>query len=372
MIVLVLLDMVEFKRLRTDLLNTLVLPIAVTFIFWLIYGLVKSGEYGPLALLHSGGHVESLIEVIFNKIPGELQLVSNLLNLFLVLFYPITGLVGFLHRWLMVYPLITSASVATVVFNLYFLISKANEKYHGFRFLMAIFILCIMMVSILTIGTNTRFTFFLYPILLLLTIGSIKQLSDKFLRGGLTAATATLCIFILIFMMSKDFNLNHILNIDSAKINFRQEYNTRLTSHYIMRRDYKGVAEFIEAQAKDDDLVISAHQTLHYYTRKVNYILFGNKNQRQFPNYTACKGKKERWTNADLIYKTEQLFDLIEHSKNDIWIVVNISNPKYARYDEAEVIKRYKDKLFFTAQDGILGVFKLEKAAVNAQIDSRD
>jgi hypothetical protein len=126
-----------------------------------------------------------------------------------------------------------------------------------------------------------------------------------------------------------------------------------------MRRDYKGVAEVIEANAKEGDLVISAHQTVHYYTKKVNNIFFGYKN-KQFRSYTACKGEKDSWTNADLIYKIEQLLDLIQHSKTNIWIVVNIAKP---RYDEAEVIQRFRDKLFFEAEDGILGVFKLNQDA---------
>jgi ABC-type antimicrobial peptide transport system permease subunit len=268
----------------------------------------------------------------------------------------------------MAYPLIIIVSGAIMAFHLYFLISNASVKYHGNRLLFAIFILCTMIVSLMNIGTGTRFTFFLYPILLLLTIVSIKQLSEKFLRAGFTARIATLCIFISIFVVSKDFNLNHVLNIDSPEINFRKAYDRQLTGHYIMRRNYKTVAGLIEDNAKEGDLVVSAHQTVHYYTKKVNYILFGFKNGH-FNDYTSCNGEKDSWTKVDLIYTTKQLFNLIEHSKNDIWIIINIANP---RYDEAEVLKRYKDKLFFTANDGILGVFRLDKAAKNARIGSRD
>jgi hypothetical protein len=335
------------------------MPILANFIFWVIFGLVNSGDYGPLAVLSSGGHVEKLIEKLFNKIPGELQIISGSLNLFLVLFYPLIGLLGIFYKWLTVYPLMLLALGAILVFNLYFLIPKADGQYEGHRFLFAVFILNVMMVGILNIGTGTRYTFFIYPVFLLLALVCIKQLCEKFLGSGLKPKIATLTVFISIFVVSNDFSLNHLLHIDSAKINFRQVYNPYLTTHFIMRRDFKGVAEFIEAHAKDGDLVISSHHVVHYYTKKVNYFLFGNKNV-QFRAYTACRGKKDRWTNTALIYKTEQLLDLIEHSKTNVWVVVNIAEP---RYDEAEVIQRYRDKLFFTAQDGILGVFKLDKDA---------
>jgi hypothetical protein len=358
-IILMLFDLVEPKQLKSDLLKTLVIPILVNLIFWIIYGLANSGEYGPLAVLSSGGHVERLIEKLFNKIPGELQIISNSLNLLLVLFYPLIGLLGIFYKWLMVYPLILLALGAFLVFNSYFLIPKGDGRYAGHRFLFAVFILNVMMVGSLNIGTGTRYTFFIYPVFLLLALVGIKQLSEKFLGSGLTSKIATLGVFMSIFVVSNDFSLKHLLHIDSAKINFRQVYNPYLTTHFIMRRDYKGVAEFIKAHTKEGDLVISGHQTLHYYTKRVDYILFGNKNA-QFPAYTACRGKKDRWTNTALIYKTDQLLDLIEHSKTTVWIVVNIAEP---RYDEAKAIQRYRDKLFFTAQDGILGVFKLDKDA---------
>ena len=356
-LVLLLLDRIEPVRFKADLLKPLVLPIAANLIFWMIYALANSGEFGPMAILMSGGHPEALAEKIFNNLPVKFKPFSNLINIFIVLFYPIIGLLGILYKWLMVYPLIILALGAIIVFNIYFLIQKTDKKLEGLRFLLAIAILNITMVSCLNLRTGTRFTFFLYPIFLLLALVSIKQLADNFLRDGLKAKIATACIFISIFIITEDFNFNHVLNIDSAKINFRKNYGHELTRHYIMRRDYKGVAEVIEANAKDGDLVISAHQTVHYYTEKVNYIIFGYKN-RQFRSYTACKGKKDSWTGANMIYQIDQLLDLTKHSNNNIWIVVNIAKP---RYDEAEVIQRYKDKLFFEAQDGILGIFKLNQ-----------
>jgi hypothetical protein len=312
-----------------------------------------------MAILISGGHPEALAEKVLNNLPGKLKAFSNMVNTFIVFFYPIIGLVGILYKWLLVYPLIILASGTIIVFNIYFLIQKTDKKLEGPRFLLAIFILSVIMVSCLNLSTGTRFTFFLYPVLLLLALVSIKQLCDKLLRGGSTAKVATACIFLFIFIITEDFNLNHVLNIDSAKINFRKNYGHELTRHYIMRRDFKGVAEVIENHAKDGDLVISAHAAVHYYTKKVNYAFFGYKN-KQFRAYTACSGKKSTWTNIDLIYKIEQLLDLIENSKTNVWIVVNIAEP---RYDEAEVIQRYKGKLFFKAQDGILGIFKLNQDA---------
>jgi hypothetical protein len=366
LLVLLLLDRIEPVRLKAELLKPLVLPIAAYLIFWIIYALANSGEFGPMAIFMSGGHPEALAEKIFNNLPERFKAFSNLINTFIVFSYPIIGLVGILYKWLMVYPLIILAMGAIIVFNFYFLIQKTDKELEGPRFLLAIFILSVIMVSCLNLSTGTRFTFFLYPVFFLLAAVSTKQLCDKFLRGGLTAKVATACIFISIFFMTEDFNLNHVLNIDSAKINFRQNYSHQLTRHYIMRRDYRGVAEVIEANAQDGDVVISAHQTVNYYTKKVNNILFGYK-IKQFSSYTACKGKKDSWTNADLIYQIDQLLELIEHSKNNIWIVVNIAEP---RYDEAEVIQRYRDKLFFEAQDGILGVFKLNRDRQNAGIDS--
>ena len=126
-----------------------------------------------------------------------------------------------------------------------------------------------------------------------------------------------------------------------------------------MRRDYKGVAEVINHEAKESDLVISAHQAVDYYTDKLDYILCASDNF-QFENYTACRGKKERWTNLDLIYDVQHLFDLAEKSNLTTWIIIN---KKSTHSDEIQVFERYKDHLYFNAQDGILGILKLQKAS---------
>lgn len=361
-LVVLLLDLLEPGRLKSGLLKALVLPVAVNISFWLIYGLANPGDYGPLAVLLSGGHVENLIEVIFNKVPAGLQFVSNLLNLFLVLFYPIIGLLGILYVWLKVYPLIILALGAFILFSLYFMIQKADDRYCGYRFLFAVFIINAVMVGILSIDTGTRFTFFLYPVFLLLAIDSIKQLSDRFLRDESAAKVATLCIFCSIFVMSKDFNLNHILNIDSEKVNFRQTYTKQYTGHYILRRDYRGVAEFINKEASDEDIIISTLHPVLYYTDKADYVFFGHE-FANFSHYIACEGKKDLWTNRPLIYRKELLFDLVDNAKRDVWIVLNIKHP---RNDEVEVLNKYRSDVYYTARDGILGVIKINRAAYNA------
>jgi hypothetical protein len=355
--VLLLLDVIEPERFKTDLFMPLVWPILAVFTFWLIFGLAHGGDYGPLGVLLSGGQVDKLVAAIFDKIPENNTMLLNLLNLFMVLFYYPTGLAGILYVWLKVYPLFILASGSLIGLNLYAFISKSNKRIQGHRFLLAVLILNAAMVGMLAIGKGTRYTFFLYPVFLLLAIISLQHLLSKFLRSRSAISAATLCVYSLIFIAGEDFNLNHLRNIDSKEINFRRDYDRRFSGHYISRRDYRGVAEYLNREASADDIVISAFHPVLYYTDKVDYMFFGYQVD-EFAAYTACAGKRDVWTNRPLLYKTEHLFDLVNKSQKSIYIIVNVKDP---RGDETEVIERYRDAVSYTAQDGIIGVINIKK-----------
>lgn len=353
-IILHLFSIIRIGELKKSLSISLIAPVSINFAFFVVYGLLSPGTYGPLADPNPGA-IDPIIAAIFSNIPHSSPYLSELLNLFFVLFYYPTGLPGILYTWIKVYPFLIAFLTVFIIIGA--VISGRQDENITFKLNLAIVLFLLTIVGSLAIRKGTRYTFFLYPIVILLAIDAMNSLASKAFKSKIKSKLAVIIIFFFVFLSSKDFNLHHLYFSDSAAYAFKIDFHPKLKSHFIMRRDYKGVAAYIDKHVHADDIVISAHQAVHFYTSKVNYILLGHKN-RSFKAYTACNGKKDIWTNADLIYNSEQLFDILDNSHHDIWIVVNMLTP---RYDEELVTIRYKDNLVFSAQDGILGIYKIRK-----------
>jgi hypothetical protein len=66
------------------------------------------------------------------------------------------------------------------------------------------------------------------------------------------------------------------------------------------------------------------------------------------------KGKKERWSNAKLIYNNTDLINFIENRQTTIWYLVF---PEPWLFD-IDFYKRYKEYFVYQGIDGLIKVFK--------------
>lgn len=355
-LILLLLNIVKIGDLKDRLFRPFTIPISANLVFYTLLGIANLGTIGPLANSNNN-YFDPLIYIILERIPPNAAYLSKILNLLIALFYYPTGLPGIFYVWTKVSPVLIVFTTCCFLFGIFDAILRERKVPSFFKFNASVFLFLLLVVSALAIDKGTRYTFFLYPIFILLSIDGLKRLSSIIFKSPFKVNITTFIIFFSVFIISNDFSLNHLYHYNTPKFVFKIGFRPKVKSHLIMRRDYKGVADYIDKNALPDDIVISAHQTVQYYTSAVGYILLGYKNN-SFGAYSSCGGKKERWTNANLLYKTDQLFDLIKHSNKNIWIVVNVLSP---RYDESAVINKYSNNLVYLAQDQTLGIFKISK-----------
>jgi hypothetical protein len=176
--------------------------------------------------------------------------------------------------------------------------------------------LSLVIVMALAVGATptdrieTRYTFFLYPLLLVLAVGAILTIArrQKRLRNApilLTAAVPLLC-----FAATEDFQPQHILKVDSADINFRVGMSAVRAAHYYPRNNMRGTAQWLTAQVRPGDVVITGMPSLDQYYDRIDYF-FLNENDSRYEAYVCRDGVTERWTNRPVLYTVEALKPIV-------------------------------------------------------------
>jgi hypothetical protein len=156
---------------------------------------------------------------------------------------------------------------------------------------------------------ETRYSFFLYPVALIVAITVMVRASERVARSP---AGASLLAVVLVggsFALSEDFQPRHLVNIDSAEVNFRTHVPSRLASHYYGRSDIRAAADWLAANANQPgDVVVSGPgiASLDFYYAGLKFVYIDPHDQRL--SAWACQGGTvERWSNLPLVYRAEEL-----------------------------------------------------------------
>ncbi len=75
-------------------------------------------------------------------------------------------------------------------------------------------------------------------------------------------------------------------------------------------------------------------------------------------------GKKERWSNAKLIYTNEDLIKLIENRNQTIWFIVYPENYLH----EMNFYERYKNYFVCQGIDKMIKVYKFPNTVISSQL----
>jgi len=175
------------------------------------------------------------------------------------------------------------------------------------RSLTGLLILMVLLVAAIpTERLETRYTFFLYPVLILLAVAAVLELARRAplspaLSGVLLAGAPLLC-----FALTEDFQPRHLAHIDSAAANFRIGIPPGRADHYYPRNDMRGVAVWLAAHVRSGDRVISGIPNLDQYDRDFDYFYLDEQDNR-YDAYVCPDGRTDRWTNHRVIFKLETL-----------------------------------------------------------------
>jgi hypothetical protein len=183
-------------------------------------------------------------------------------------------------------------------------------------------LLVIVIVMLLLTGAasapriETRYSFFLYPVLLILAVGMLIRGAHYIARPLAWPSLLAAAIVFAWFALTEDFQPRHLAKIDSPEINFRVGMKPRVGSHYYGRGDIRAVADWLQAHAEPPgDLVISGPgiASLDFYYRNLDFVYVDPSDQR-LGAWSCRRGTIERWTSLPLVYSREELLARIAGS----------------------------------------------------------
>jgi len=342
-VLLFLIGWIKFEHLRSKSFYFLVAVLFINFFFYLIYGLTSHSWY---RFFPEESHIS------INKL---FWVFINYPNFYEKIIIP----------WLKPMPFFIVFTFLFVVGYLVILLFKSkngnDKEFTNANFLFAIVIFLVSFVAIIRTPYNdVRYVFFVYPLILFLILFSMKTIG-KFLTKRMKYSYALYSIFFVLFIpLSSDYSLYHLLKIDSNEIRYRTIYKAEQKNIYYYQEDYITPSKVINKNVGSSDLVMTTFTpiTIEYYLKKLDFIYLNYKDP-EFSSRSREKGKKELWTNANLIYKEEDFINKIKDSKSLVWLI-DFSNKRPGASVLGEKInKDFSDYLYYVNTDSTINVFKI-------------
>ena len=331
-------DFVDEKLLNKKNIGFLGLIFIINLIYWYSYGILSKEWFtlfNDFSSYSFGGITKRIIVAFFNFPDNYYSLIMYLKTLpLLTLFAGITLLIYF----------------AFILFN--------KDKNENIKFLSGIVIFMSVAATIPELlYEETRYTFFLVPILLILVLYSVYFISGKLLKKKLFVNISFISLILITFLLSRDFNYYHLTNIDHQDVNYRMIYtNNNYKRHLYRRWDIMTPINYVKKNLGENDIIMIDENSMKFYLPRVDYFNFNYRHQA-FSSLTVENGTRERWSNAKLIYTNKDLINFIQNRKKTIWFLVY---PEFW-FKEIDFYKRYKNNLVYQGVDGMIKVFKFPK-----------
>ncbi len=217
-----------------------------------------------------------------------------------------------LRPWLRAVPVLTVGLLASVAYLCISSIAAGKDSADPVAALLSLSILLVLTVGASpTDRIETRYTFFLYPLLLSFAVQAILQIVQALAWLRRLPVIISAFIPLLCFASSGDFQPRHLAHVDSAAVNFRVGMPQHQSEHYYPRNDIRGAAEWLDANVRPGDVVIAGIPSLDQYYRHIDYF-FLEADDPRYETYVCRDGHTERWTNLPVLYKVEALKPLID------------------------------------------------------------
>jgi hypothetical protein len=105
------------------------------------------------------------------------------------------------------------------------------------------------------------------------------------------------------------------------------------------------------------------HSVPHYLDR-LDYI-YQDESSDEFLAIAACGGKKELWSNADLVYKSDTLERLVWNRSSGLWLIIRAPGRAEAWPIEERISKTFSNSIKYMSLDQRIAVYYLPQQAAD-------
>lgn len=313
--------LIEWRELVSRRARPFTLALAALFVFWTAYELASGGRF-----------LEALL-----GFPDIYQRIGR--------------------PWGRTAPVLTVGILVCVAFWFSRSMEVAGEARSPIKALLGLLLLMVLVVG--AVSTNrieTRYTFFLYPLLVIVVVSAILDAARYFegprpVPNLLLAATP-----LLFFGVTEDFQIRQVAHIDSAAVNFRLGMPSARADHYYPRNDMRGIATWLSSHVRPGDVVVSGIPTLDQYYDGIDYFYLDEKDNR-YDAYVCANGRIDRWTNHPILYKADALKSVVD-TGHRVYGSVYTDVEARLRHDAQSL--GWSMKPVFTALDGKTDVVSIE------------
>jgi hypothetical protein len=205
-------------------------------------------------------------------------------------------------------------------------------------------LLVVTFVMLLAVGTasgdrfETRYLFFLYPVVLVLAIAALGALARKVFTNAATATIALCAGALLCFAATEDFQPMHIARVDSSAISFRVGMEPALIDHYYPHNDTRSAGRWLTQHADPTDLVVSGVPSLDSYYDRIDFAFLDEQDDR-YEAYACAAGTRDRWSNKPLLSSTDQFAEQVRSGRR----VFLVMYPSLAQRVMSQAVARHWD-----------------------------
>ncbi len=213
--------------------------------------------------------------------------------------------------WARAMPALTVAILLSVAFWFLKSVTAPAKAPTPVASLLALLLLLVFIVgAIPTNRIETRYTFFLFPLLIVMAISASLEIERHWETRRRVPQLLLAALPLLCFTLTEDFQIRQVAHIDSAAANYRLGMSSARTDHYYPRNDMRGVAAWLAAHVQAGDIVVSGIPNLDEYYGGFDYFYLDEEDNR-YDAYMCGNGRTERWTNHPVLYTINALNSVV-------------------------------------------------------------
>lgn len=210
---------------------------------------------------------------------------------------------------------------------------------------------------------EARYTFFVYPVALAVMILSVKDIG-RLLARRISAIRSGAYVAIpgvaLAFGLSSDFDLQHLLNVSSREVVFRQGDFEHHEGLWYPRDDVVGPARFVTERAAGDSVIVQEAPEVSYYLDR-SHALYLARDRFRFPNVSRERGTVDFWSGLRLL-GTKRDIAAYTSCADRVW-VVRMSADDWIPIEDAWSKRLRQIETVHTGIDGAVEVLRVDLSA---------